>query len=154
MDIEQLRELVQLMVENELSEVDIRDGEDRISLKRGPSGQVVMSPLTPPAGPQPPPSAPAPTSVEPPAAEPPPPDDQVAITSPMVGTFYSAPAPDSAPFVAVGDTVGEETVVCIVEAMKVMNEIKAECRGSITKILVENGDAVEYGQPLFMVRPG
>jgi acetyl-CoA carboxylase biotin carboxyl carrier protein len=152
MDIEKLRELVQLMVENELSEVDIRDGEDRISLKRGPSGAVMMTP--PPQQTAPAPSAgPAPTPTEAPA-DPPPADDLIAITSPMVGTFYAAPAPDADPLIAVGDTIGDETVVCIVEAMKVMNEIKAECRGSITKILVENGDAVEYGQPLFMVKPG
>ena len=150
MDIEKLRELVQLMVENELSEVDIRDGEDRISLKRGPGGAVMMPP--PPQQAALPPSA-APTPTEAPADQPPA-DDLIAITSPMVGTFYAAPAPDADPFIAVGDTIGDETVVCIVEAMKVMNEIKAECRGSITKILVENGDAVEYGQPLFMVKPG
>ncbi|MCG3179067.1 MAG: hypothetical protein BIFFINMI_01398 [Phycisphaerae bacterium] len=81
-------------------------------------------------------------------------DDLVAITSPMVGTFYAAPSPDDPPFIKTGDNVDEETVVCIVEAMKVMNEIKAEVRGTIAKILVNNGEAVEYGQPVFMVKPG
>lgn len=70
----------------------------------------------------------------------------------MVGTFYSAPSPDSPPFVKVGDAVGEDSVLCIIEAMKVMNEIKAEKRGSIAEILVENGESVEFGQPLFRLR--
>lgn len=79
--------------------------------------------------------------------------EHIPIKSPMVGTFYRAPAPDEPPYVEVGDVVNEETVVCIVEAMKVMNEIKAECRGKVAKILVENGQPVEYGQPLFLIEP-
>ncbi|MGB0333137.1 MAG: acetyl-CoA carboxylase biotin carboxyl carrier protein, partial [Planctomycetota bacterium] len=74
------------------------------------------------------------------------------ITSPMIGTFYASPSPDADPFTAVGDRVGDESVVCIIEAMKVMNEIKAECSGEIVEILVENGEPVEYGQPLFLVK--
>lgn len=75
------------------------------------------------------------------------------ITSPMVGTFYAAPAPDADPYVKAGDKVGDSTVVCIVEAMKLMNEIEAEVKGEIVKVLVENGQLVEYGQPLFLVKP-
>jgi acetyl-CoA carboxylase biotin carboxyl carrier protein len=78
--------------------------------------------------------------------------DYKEIVSPMVGTFYRAPSPDSAPYVKEGQEVLEETVVCIIEAMKVMNEIKAEVRGAITEVLVENGTAVQYGQPLFRVK--
>jgi acetyl-CoA carboxylase biotin carboxyl carrier protein len=78
----------------------------------------------------------------------------VAIESPMVGTFYRSPSPDSEPFSEVGTRVDEESVVCIIEAMKVMNEIKAELRGEIVELLVENGDPVEYGQPLFLVKKG
>jgi acetyl-CoA carboxylase biotin carboxyl carrier protein len=78
----------------------------------------------------------------------------VAIESPMIGTFYSAPSPDSEPFSRVGKRVDEESVVCIIEAMKVLNEIKAELRGEIVEILVENGDPVEFGQPLFLVKKG
>ena len=80
-------------------------------------------------------------------------EDGEVIASPIVGTFYRAPSPDSPPFVNVGDTVGPETVVCIVEAMKVFNEIKAECAGTIEKVMVRNGESVEYGQPMFRVRP-
>ena len=71
----------------------------------------------------------------------------------MVGTFYRSPAPDAAPFVRVGDSVNEDTVLCIIEAMKLMNEIKAECKGRVNKILVENGVPVEYNQPLFLIEP-
>ncbi len=81
------------------------------------------------------------------------PENTVAIESPMVGTFYRAPSPDAEPFAQEGDTVDPEKVVCIIEAMKVMNEIKAETSGTIIKILVENGEPVEYGQPLFLVKP-
>ena len=77
----------------------------------------------------------------------------VAIESPMVGTFYSSPAPDKPAFIKVGDSVGEDSVVCLVEAMKIFNEIKAETTGTIEKMLVTSGDAVEFGQPLFLVRP-
>jgi acetyl-CoA carboxylase biotin carboxyl carrier protein len=77
----------------------------------------------------------------------------IEITSPMVGTFYRSSSPEADPFSSVGDELEEETVVCIVEAMKVMNEIRAECRGSIVELLVENGEPVEFGQPLFLVRP-
>ena len=80
-------------------------------------------------------------------------DDLHRIVSPMVGTFYSAPSPDAAPFVKAGDSVKEKTVVCIVEAMKLMNEIEAEVKGEIVEVLVENGQLVEYGQPLFLVKP-
>ena len=150
MDIEKLRELVQLMVDNELSEVVIRDGENRVAIKRGPLGAVQITPVAPvaPLAPTAPAETPAPA---PPAKSPD--EDLATIISPMVGTFYAAPSPDSDAYVSVGDEVDVNAVVCIVEAMKVMNEIKAEVRGQIARILVNNGEAVEYGQPMFLVKP-
>jgi len=147
MDIEEIKQLIQLMVDNDLSEVDISDGESNISLKRGPGDQPIVTavPAVPAAAP--PPAAGEAPPVEPPAEE------LLEIRSPMVGTFYAAPSPDSDSYVAVGTSVGEETVVCIIEAMKVMNEIKAECNGTIAEICVKNAQPVEFGQVLFRVRP-
>ena len=152
MDIEEIRKLIQLMVENDLSELDVTDGENKIKLRRGPSGEVAM---VTPAGPvavaapaaAPAPQAPAAEGVSAEAVE-----NVVDIKSPMVGTFYAASSPDMDAFVAVGSTVNDETVVCIVEAMKVMNEIKAECSGQIVEICVNNVQPVEYGQVLFRVK--
>lgn len=155
-DIRKLKELVRLMVENDLSELDLRDQEETVTIKRGPGGAVML-----PHG-----YAPMPAPVMG-AGEPSHAGENgsagggdegseaglVAIESPMVGTFYSAPNPDTDDFVRVGASVGPETVVCLVEAMKVFNEIKAECAGTVEKVLVGNGQAVEFGQKLFLVRP-
>ena len=158
-DIRKLKELVRLMVANDLTEIDLRDSEEQVTLQRpspNAAPQVVQA-----AAPQPT-AAPAPAISTAPAAaaaavEAAPEVDDTAglvpIASPMVGTFYSAATPDAAPFMSVGDAVDAESVVCIVEAMKIFNEIKAECKGTITKILVANGDAVEFGQDLFLVKP-
>ena len=146
MDIEEIRELVALMVENDLAELDVSDGENKIKLRRGPSGEVVMGAAPAPAVAQ--------AEAQPPAAVEGPGPNLVEIKSPMVGTFYAAPGPDSDPFVSVGSTVGPDDVVCVVEAMKVMNEIKAECAGQIVEICVTNAEPVEFGQVLFRVRPG
>jgi|ERR1051326_7230506 acetyl-CoA carboxylase biotin carboxyl carrier protein len=152
MDVTLLERLVKLMTANDLNTVDVRDGDKRVILKRGPAG--VMSPM----------QATAPMAVMPhtgaaatsasstltPAAS-----EEASLTpikSPMVGTFYSAPAPDAKPFVTVGSQVDEETDVCVIEAMKVFNNIKAECRGTIAKVLVSNGETVEFGQSLFLVK--
>ncbi len=148
MDIEEIRKLVALMVENDLAELDVSDGENKIKLRRGPSGEVVMG-----AAPAPVPAA-AQAEAQPPAAVEGPGRDLVEIKSPMVGTFYAAPGPDSDPFVSAGSTVGPDDVVCVVEAMKVMNEIKAECAGQIVEICVTNAEPVEFGQVLFRVGPG
>lgn len=147
-DVKKIRRLVQLMEEHSLTEVDLEQGEHRIRLRR--QGEVIMAP--PPAVAV----APAPTVAPPaatPSAPPPPEDNTVTINSPMVGTFYTAPDPESSPYVKVGDHVGPDSTVCIVEAMKVFNEIPAETSGKIVASLVENGDPVEYGQPLFKVDP-
>jgi len=153
-DLKQLKALVKLMAANDLTEIDLHDAEgERVKIKRGsdPSVQVV-SPQA--AAPQQPTAA-APPPPPPPTTEPAKDADEglVPIPSPMVGTFYTASSP-AAPFVPVGAPVKPDTVVCLVEAMKVFNEIKAEVSGTIQRVCVESGRAVEYGEPLFMVKPG
>ena len=152
-DIRKLKELVKLMVENDLTELDLQDQEETVSLKRGVGGSVVPAYAVPPAAAYAPAAAAAPGSAAPAQASPAADDGLVAIESPMVGTFYSAANPDSPAFVSVGESINAETVVCLVEAMKVFNEIKAETTGTIARCLVENGEAVEFGQPLFMIKP-
>ena len=147
MDIKEIRQLVKLMVENDLSELDIINGEDKIALKRGWQGSAVIA------------EAPAPVQAPPVAATVEPPTDTkpvqefVEIKSPMVGTFYASASPDSDVYIQVGAPVGEESVVCIIDAMKVMNEIKAGCSGTIAEICVKNAQPVEFGQILFRVNP-
>ncbi len=150
-DVRRIRRLVALMEEHDLNEIDLRQGEMRIQLRRGES-QGGMPAVLPTPRPQPsPPSAPPAPSAEGAAAQPDEQDHVALIRSPMVGTFYAAPDPESPPFVKVGDHVGPETTVCIVEAMKVFNQIPSEVSGRIMAVLVENGEPVEYGQPLFRV---
>lgn len=147
-DIERIRQIIQLMEEHDLGEVDLKQGDEKIKLRRG--GAL---PLPAFAGPVSQPSA----SPHPPQAEAQPGDSGTAgtitINSPMVGTFYSRSNPESEPFVKVGDTVSEETIVCIVEAMKVFSEIPAECSGKIVEILVKDQDPVDFGKPMFRVQP-
>ena len=145
-DSRKLKELVKLMRDNDLSELDLRDEHETVVIKRA------MAPI---AGPMPVAATPAsaPASADGKASKP---DDDaglIAITSPMVGTFFCGADPESPAYVSAGSSVSEDTVVCIVEAMKVFSEIKAECSGTIEKILVKNAEAVEYGQKLFLVRP-
>ena len=151
-DVRRVRRLVELMNEHELAEVDLRQGELRIRLLRGQQPVVGPPAVAPAAMPAPAPAAPAPAAT--PAAEPQAAEDANAtyITSPMVGTFYTASSPDSPDFVSVGDQVGPDTTVCIIEAMKVFNEIPAECSGTIAAVLVSNGDAVEFGQKLYQLK--
>lgn len=150
-DVRKVRRLVELMNEHELAEVDLRQGDQRIRLRRGHEPLVQMGATlaasTPALS-----AAPAPAAAQ--AAPAPAVDDAniTYVTSPMVGTFYVASSPDTPPFVSVGDSVGPDSVVCILEAMKVFNEIPAECSGKILARLAENGDAIEYGQKLFKVQ--
>ncbi|MGO8689153.1 MAG: acetyl-CoA carboxylase biotin carboxyl carrier protein [Thermoguttaceae bacterium] len=148
-DVRKIRRLVELMKEHDLSEIDLREGEMRIQIRRGME-PVITRPAVSPAAAAPSPGAiPAKADAPPPA---PAAEEHVAvIKSPMVGTFYAAPDPDSPAYVKVGDHVGPETTVCIVEAMKVFNQIPAEVAGKIQAVLVENGEPVEFGQPLFKV---
>lgn len=151
-EIKHLRELVKLMVTNDLTEVDLESENEHIKIKRGSGEQPVVTHAAAPA-PAPAAAAAPAAAGSAPAAAPAPADEGPVIASPMVGTFYSASSPDAKPFVGVGDKVGPDTTVCIVEAMKVFNEIKAETSGTITEVLVKNGDSVEFGQPLFRIKP-
>ena len=151
MDVELLKQLVQLMSANDLNTVDLRDGQKRVVLKRG-AVAMARPVMTYAASPQPAAVA-ASATTPPPTAEADPDAGLIAIKSPMVGTFYAKPNPDSKPFVSVGSRVDEETDVCVIEAMKVFNNIKAEMRGTIAKALVTDGQTVEFGTVLFLVKP-
>ncbi len=149
-DLEQIKELVELMLAKDLVEVEIADGDSKIHIKRPQAhtaavGFVQAAPAVPVHTTMPATSAPSAGTAED--------ANLIDIKSPIVGTFYAAPSPDSEPYIKVGADVSPDTVVCIIEAMKVMNEIKAECSGTIVKIMAVNGKAVEYGQVLFKVRP-
>lgn len=151
-DVRKIRRLVELMKEHDLSEIDLQQGEVRIQLRR--AGLAVPPTMTVAPVVAAPVSAGSPASeghVPPAQAVKAAADNAVVIKSPMVGTFYAAPDPESPSFVKVGDHVGPETTVCIVEAMKVFNQIPAELSGRIVAVLAENGAPVEFGQPLFKV---
>jgi acetyl-CoA carboxylase biotin carboxyl carrier protein len=167
MDLKEIKSVIDLMTKNGLSEFELEKGDFKLRVKRGPSGEWTSSaavtapqvvhhhapmgtfsaPSAPAAAPFAPPSAMAPATPSAPAT------DVSHIPSPMVGTFYTSPSPESPPFITVGQEVQEDTVVCIIEAMKVMNEIKAEMRGVIVEVLAQNGKPVEFNKPLFAVRP-
>jgi len=151
MDTRRIAQLAQLMSRHELTEICIEDADLKLTLKRGRAAEAGAAPLlaaslAAAAGSQVPAVSAAGASV---ASTPAP--AATCIVSPIVGTLYTAPAPDAPPFVSPGEKVGPESVVCIVEAMKVMNEIKAELSGVIRRVLVEDGTPVEYGQPLFEI---
>jgi len=149
-DVERIRSLVELMKEYELSEISLQSDEDSIQLRRDQEVAMVAAPAPAPVAPAAP-AAPAPAAAEAPAAPAAENPNIVEIKSPMVGTLYSKPNPDSPSYVQVGEMIGPETVICIVEAMKVFNEIQAEISGKIVAILVDNEEPVEFGQPLFRV---
>jgi acetyl-CoA carboxylase biotin carboxyl carrier protein len=156
-DLKDIKAIIDLMRKNSISEFELERQDFKIRLKRGPNGVgagVVPSDDTalaalPAVQPQILAQAVAALSAPAPA----PASNEQDLKSPMVGTFYRAPSPESAPYVEVGTEVNPETVVCIIEAMKVMNEIKAECKGVISQAVAENAKPVEFGQPLFKVRP-
>ena len=146
-DLDRLRELIEMMESHGLTEVSLRRGDEKWRLRRGPQDVVLPVAAVPSA---------LSTSALPAPDKPveSPNDGSFEIKSPTVGTYYAAPNPDDAPFVQVGSKVESDTIICIIEAMKVYNQIPAETHGTITKILVNNGDPVEFGQPLYRVRPG
>jgi acetyl-CoA carboxylase biotin carboxyl carrier protein len=156
-NLDTLRELVELMDKFDLTEVSLSHGEQKWRLRRGSQQAPVLMgapqafaspmPAMQPAGAQAPTAAAAAPAAE---AD----DKLLKIVSPTVGTYYESPSPDDPPFVKVGSKVEPSTIVCIVEAMKVFNQIPAEMSGTVVEILVKNGDSVEFGQPLFKVRPG
>jgi acetyl-CoA carboxylase biotin carboxyl carrier protein len=168
MDLKEIKSVIDLMTKNGLSEFELEKGDFKLRVKRGPGGewtssavpaaapQVVhhhapMGTFSAPVAPVAAPVASTPGAVLP--AAPAAPADVAHIPSPMVGTFYTSPSPESPPYISVGQEVQEDTVVCIIEAMKVMNEIKAEMRGVIVEVLAQNGKPVEFNKPLFAVRP-
>ena len=146
MDVSRLKELIELMNRHQLAELEMEEEGVRVRLRkqsdRGPEVVTLPAAAAPPVAAV----AGAPAAPAAPAL-----DDSNTIKSPMVGTFYRAANPDAESFVEVGDTIEEGKVLCIVEAMKVMNEIKAERSGTIEAVLVENGDSIEFGQPLFRI---
>ena len=154
MDIRKVKKLIELLEESGISEIEISEGEESVRISRYPnpgtvSVQTLQHPpmLAPPAPPAPAPAA----SAEPAAAPPPPAARGQQITAPMVGTFYSGPAPGAKPFVEIGTEVKPGDTLCVIEAMKMMNPIEAETAGRVVSILVENGSPVEFGQALFII---
>jgi oxaloacetate decarboxylase (Na+ extruding) subunit alpha len=147
MNLKEIKEVIQLMNENGLSELEMEKDGLKVRLKKGPSGAVEPNIIYEARA-----VSAAPHGAEPAPKEAPPAVAKGApVKSPMVGTFYAAPAPDAAPFIQVGSAVEIGQVICIIEAMKLMNEIKSEVRGKVVEVLVHNGDPVEFGQPLFLV---
>jgi acetyl-CoA carboxylase biotin carboxyl carrier protein len=153
-DLKDIKAIIDLMKKNSITEFELEKQDFKIKLKRGPNGSPLPVPeeglvsylpqhsLAHPPGALPPVTLPPPTGT-----------NDIEIKSPMVGTFYRAPSPESGNYVEIGSEVNSDTVVCIIEAMKVMNEIKAEVKGVITQVLTDNSKPVEFGQPLFKIRP-
>lgn len=150
MEFKDLKKILELVTDKEIAEFELQDGEFRLSTKLHGAREVAYVSSGP--------SAPAPSRVPQSSAQAPAvPEDAEApkpsVKSPMVGTFYRASSPDAEPFVKVGDVITPDSTVCIIEAMKVMNEIKAEVKGRVTRVLIDNGEAVEFGQNLFEYEP-
>jgi len=146
MDIRKVKKLIELLEESDVAEIEIHEGEESVRISR--ASTAVVAPMAAPVAAAPV-TAPAPAAAAPAAAEP-----EVqghAVRSPMVGTFYASPSPDASAFVKEGDTVSAGQTLCIIEAMKILNQIESDKAGKITKILVENGQPVEFDQPLFII---
>jgi acetyl-CoA carboxylase biotin carboxyl carrier protein len=154
LDIRKVKKLIELLEESGIAEIEIKEGEEAVRISRMPTGQVVthMAPAMAPA----PVAAPPPAVAAAPAAGSPAPaavrgGKEHVVAAPMVGTFYAAATPGAKPFVEIGSEVKEGQVVCIIEAMKMMNQIESDKAGKITAIMATNGDPVEFGQPLFVI---
>jgi acetyl-CoA carboxylase biotin carboxyl carrier protein len=146
MDLRKLKKLIDLVQESGIAELEITEGEEKVKIVKGGRGATAAALETAPAAETPKPaSAPAPAATA--AAQP----EGLLVKAPMVGTFYRASSPDAKPFVEVGQMVKKGDTVCIIEAMKLMNEIEAEVDGTVQAVLAENGQPVEYGQPLFRI---
>lgn len=150
MDIRKVKKLIDLLEESGIAEIEIKEGEESVRISRLPTGSVAtqMTALLPPA-PLPAATTPAPAAAPPPAA--PPRKAEHVVTAPMVGTFYAAPSPGAKPFVELGTEVKVGQVLCIIEAMKMMNQIESDKAGRVAAVMVQNGDPVEFGQPLFVI---
>jgi acetyl-CoA carboxylase biotin carboxyl carrier protein len=145
-----IKDLLEIFNESGVAEMEVQRGEDRLRLRRAPTVQEITVPAAAPN------HVTAPVSAAPPAApvKPSAPEsNHVIVKSPIVGTYYDAPSPEAAPFVKIGDSIEPGQVLCIIESMKLMNEIEAEVAGTIVHKLVENGRPVEYGEALFAIRP-
>src|SRR5689334_2797725 len=150
MDLRKLKKLIDLVQESGIAELEITEGEEKVKIVKG--GAITSVAPAPASAAPPPERAPAPPAAAAPAATAPQPTpDGHVVKAPMVGTFYRSPSPDAKVFVEVGQTVKEGDTVCIIEAMKLMNEIETDAGGVVKAILVENGQPVEYGQPLFIL---
>ena len=149
MNIKKIQELIQLMAENDLSEIEIETEGTKVRLIKKSAGGVEyqVAPAMPMG--QPAPSALAPSESKPAEEK----SNQLEVKSPMVGTFYRSASPDDSPYVQVGDVIHKEDVLCIIEAMKLMNEVKSELDGRIVSISVGNAEAVEFGQTIFLIEP-
>ena len=159
MDLKEIKAVIDLMTKNGLSEFELEREEFKIRIKKGEilENQGVSghsAPVFAQYAPAPAQLAPAPApAATASAAAPAPASGTTPILSPMVGTFYGSPSPDSAPYIKVGQQITEDTVVCIIEAMKIMNEIKAEVKGTVVEVLAESGKPVDFNKPLFLVKP-
>ena len=145
MDIRKVKKLIELLEESDVAEIEIHEGEESVRISR--ASTAVVAPMAAPV-------AAAPVAAPAPAAAPAAAEPEVqghAVRSPMVGTFYSAPSPEASAFVKEGDTVSAGQTLCIIEAMKILNQIESDKAGKVTKILVENGQPVEFDQPLFII---
>jgi acetyl-CoA carboxylase biotin carboxyl carrier protein len=153
MDIRKVKKLIELLDETGVAEIEIKEGEESVRISRHPSGGTfAMMPQHMMYGPPPAPAAaPAAPAVPVVAAAPAAASPDQTVTAPMVGTFYSAPAPGAKPFVDIGSDVKPGDVLCIIEAMKMMNQIESDKAGRIVSVLAKNGDPVEFGQPLFVI---
>jgi acetyl-CoA carboxylase biotin carboxyl carrier protein len=151
MDLRKLKKLIDLVQESGIAELEITEGEEKVKIVKGGPVSVSQAPVA--AAPQPlPPAAPSPAAATAAApAQPDPAQEGHVVKAPMVGTFYRSPSPDAKVFIEVGQPIKEGQTICIIEAMKLMNEIEADASGVVKAILVENGQPVEYGQPLFIL---
>ncbi|MBT3918353.1 MAG: acetyl-CoA carboxylase biotin carboxyl carrier protein [Nitrosomonadales bacterium] len=153
MDLRKLKTLIDLVEASDISELELTEGEERVKITRQSTPQTPIAPVNYIQQPIETPNLQTPTKAEPPseAKDGNVDEDRNVITSPMVGTFYRAASPDSAPFIDIGSTVKKGETLCIIEAMKILNEIESDKEGTISKILIENGQPVEFGQPLFVI---
>lgn len=150
MDIRKVKKLIELLDESGIAEIEITEGEESVRISRYAQGATMMAPMPAPVAQAPAPAA-APVPAAAPASPAEPEEDGHMVIAPMVGTYYSSPTPGSAPFVQAGDRINPGDTLCIVEAMKMMNQIESEVSGTIKSIRVQNGDPVEYGQVLFVI---
>jgi acetyl-CoA carboxylase biotin carboxyl carrier protein len=155
MDLRKLKKLIDLVQESGIAELEITEGEEKVKIVKGgavsiaPASAATLGPSTAPASAEARPASAAPAA--PSVAEPEAGQEGHVVKAPMVGTFYRSASPDAKPFVEVGQTIKEGQTICIIEAMKLMNEIEADASGVVKAVLVENGQPVEYGQPLFIL---